>query len=146
MPALCDINFLAPLCYAHHQHYPLALNWLEQHDVPRAFAVCRMSQLGLLRLLCTQAVMHEDTLSTAEAWRVYDALMHDDRFVFALEPPGLDAALRRFTSRRAPVTGLWTDAYLAAFALAAGLQFVTFDRAFRNFTNLDLVLLGDTNP
>ena len=142
MPALCDINFLVPLCYAHHVHHTVAQDWLEQHDVPASFAICRMSQLGLLRLLCTEAVMCEDTLSAAEAWHVYDALMHDDRFVFIPESSGLDAALRRFASRRKPATRLWTDAYLAAFALAAGLQFITFDSDFRQFAGLDLVLLG----
>jgi predicted nucleic acid-binding protein len=34
------------------------------------------------------------------------------------------------------------DAYLAAFALAGGHQMVTNDTAFRQFSGLDLVLLG----
>lgn len=143
MPALCDVNFLAPLCYAHHTQHVIARNWMQQHDVPRAFAICRVSQIGLLRLLCTAAVMREDTLSAAEAWHVYDALMHDDRFVFFSEPSGLDAALRRFSSSHRPATRLWTDAYLAAFATTAGLQLVTFDQDFRQFDGLDLVLLGN---
>jgi predicted nucleic acid-binding protein len=34
------------------------------------------------------------------------------------------------------------DAYLAAFALAGGYQFVTIDKAFAQFDGLDLVLLS----
>jgi predicted nucleic acid-binding protein len=34
------------------------------------------------------------------------------------------------------------DAYLAAFALAGGYRMVTTDTAFRQFSVLDLVLLG----
>lgn len=37
--------------------------------------------------------------------------------------------------------GLWTDAYLAAFAQAADLMLATFDRGFRRFVDLRLVLL-----
>ena len=34
-----------------------------------------------------------------------------------------------------------TDAYLAAFALSAGLRLVTFDQGFALFPGLDLLLL-----
>ncbi len=33
------------------------------------------------------------------------------------------------------------DAYLAAFANASGLQIASFDRDFKQFTDLDLLLL-----
>jgi toxin-antitoxin system PIN domain toxin len=143
MPALCDVNFLASLCYQHHSHHTFAIKWLEQHDVERAFAISRISQMGLLRMLGTRSIMNENTLTAHDTWRVYDALIDDDRFVFIPEPLNLDKTLRRLTSRHSPITGLWTDAYLAAFAITAGLQFVTFDKGFRQFPDLDLVLLGD---
>ena len=143
MPVLCDVSYLASLCYQHHHHHALALKWLERHDVARSLAICRISQLGLLRLLGTRSVMNEDTLSAHEAWRVYDQLIHDDRFVFISEPSDLDKTLRPLTSRHTPITSLWSDAYLAAFAITSGLQFVTFDKGFRQFADLDLVLLGD---
>ena len=37
---------------------------------------------------------------------------------------------------------LWQDAYLAAFAVAAGLSLVTFDQGFRKFRRLQSIILG----
>jgi predicted nucleic acid-binding protein len=36
---------------------------------------------------------------------------------------------------------LWSDAYLAAFAIAGGYQLVTFDRGFKQYANLTATLL-----
>ena len=36
----------------------------------------------------------------------------------------------------------WTDAYLAAFAMASQAQLVTFDRGLRRFGGVDLLVLG----
>ena len=143
MPVLCDVSVLAALCYQHHSHYRIAHEWLDQHDTERSLTVCRASQLGLLRLLGTRSVMQDDVLTAYASWQVYDQLMDDDRFVFLHEPAGIDKSLRQLTLRRTPITSLWLDAYLAAFAMTAGLQFVTFDKGFRQFPDLDLTLLGD---
>jgi predicted nucleic acid-binding protein len=45
------------------------------------------------------------------------------------EPPGIEAAFRTRTLASEPAPKTWTEAYLAAFAEAAGLTLVTFDRA-----------------
>jgi predicted nucleic acid-binding protein len=36
---------------------------------------------------------------------------------------------------------IWNDAYLAAYALAAGLSLVTFDRGFAGYEELDHTIL-----
>ena len=62
----------------------------------------------------------------------------DSNVFIALAVSGqLSAAL---SSRSSPK--LWMDAYLAAFAELSGMRFVTFDKAFRQFPKLDLLLLG----
>jgi uncharacterized protein len=38
---------------------------------------------------------------------------------------------------------LWTDAYLAAFAIFSGARLVTFDMDFKRFPNLEMLLLKD---
>ena len=48
----------------------------------------------------------------------------------------------QFTLRNTSSPKLWMDAYLAAFARAGGYQFITTDRAFSQFTDLDLVLIA----
>lgn len=40
------------------------------------------------------------------------------------------------------LTKVWMDAYLAAFAQAAGARLVTNDVAFRAYPILDVVLIG----
>jgi len=142
MPSLCDVNFLVPVCYDHHVFHASALAWLASHNNAGEFLVCRASQLSLLRLLNNPAAMREDVLTVDEAWRVFDALLRDDRFALAVEPPGLEAVLRRLMRGAAFSPQLWQDAYLAAFAAAGGLSLVTFDAAFRRFDELDVALLA----
>jgi predicted nucleic acid-binding protein len=102
-----------------------------------------MSQLGLLRLLNSPTVMLGSPHDVRTAWRDYDMLMADDRFTFRDEPERLETQLRRIMPQKLVSPKLWQDAYLAAFAITAGLRFVTFDRAFRQFSDLDVVLLGN---
>jgi predicted nucleic acid-binding protein len=58
------------------------------------------------------------------------------------EPSGCESNLDQWASREASTPRLWTDAYLAAFAIAGGLRLVTFDRGFSRFPGLDLLLLS----
>jgi toxin-antitoxin system PIN domain toxin len=103
--------------------------------------VCRISQLGLLRLLSNPVVMLSSACTTDQAWRVYDTMMADDRFTFQGEPSGLEAKLRELTSGFPFSPKLWQDACLAAFAVTAGLRLVTFDGGFRKFKGLDCLVL-----
>ncbi len=76
------------------------------------------------------------------AWAIYDALQDDDRFLFTTEPLGTESAWRDYTLDETVSPKRWQDAYLAAFALRAGMEMVTFDRGFRQFEGLTLVLLS----
>jgi predicted nucleic acid-binding protein len=81
-------------------------------------------------------------LTNRQAWDAYHALLADDRIAFrADEPPGLDALWESLAVRDTASPKLWMDAYLAAFALAAGHRMVTTDAAFRQFRGLALELL-----
>jgi hypothetical protein len=66
---------------------------------------CRVTQIGLLRLLTSEIVMREDVLSTRKAWNVYQSVLEDNRIQFAPEP------------------------FLTAFARVTGMRLVTMDRA-----------------
>jgi predicted nucleic acid-binding protein len=101
-----------------------------------------MSQLSLLRLLTNASAMGEDVVSQAEAWRIYDLFFENGRTFLADEPKGLEEILRARTMRPQSSTKEWADAYLAAFAEAAGLRFVTFDRALAKRVQRS-VLLGE---
>lgn len=142
MPALVDVNVLLALVADRHVHHNLALRWAESVPADEAI-LCRVTQLGLLRLLNNPTVLGEEALEAAQCWAVWHQLLEDERFRFAPEePPGLDAALERYTVGRAFSPRLWTDAYLAAYAIAARLILVTFDRGFRGIPGLTCRVLG----
>jgi uncharacterized protein len=140
MPVLCDTNVLLALCYDRHSHHRSALAWLETQNEMSAI-LCRMTQLGLLRLLCHTTVMAEDVCTLPQAWAIYDQILADGRFTFCSEPSNLDLSLRRLTQPNTASPKLWQDAYLAAFAMDLGFRLVSFDRGFHQFEGLDLILL-----
>jgi uncharacterized protein len=142
MGGLCDVNWLVALCHRAHQHHRVAKDWLEAGGGDEGLAVCRVTQLGMLRLLTNPVIMKGEVCTTDEAWVAYDQMMSDPRFGYRDEPPGLSGKLLDFTRNFSFSPQLWQDAYLAAFALAAGLRLITFDRAFRKFKGLDCVVLA----
>jgi len=80
------------------------------------------------------SALWESALSNREAWAAYEALLADDRVMLqADEPPGIEARWRELTLRDTASPKLWTDAYLAAFSIAAGYRMVTTDAAFGQF-------------
>jgi len=144
MRALADVSWLLPLCYGSHEHHERARRWLESLPEGGEVVVCRLAQMGLLRLLSNPTVMGVDVCSTDAAWKLNDRLFSDSRFTLETEPPALEEALRGLTKGFPYSPKLWQDAYLAAFAVAAGLPLVTFDQGFRKFRPLrSLVLTPD---
>jgi uncharacterized protein len=124
-----DVNVWVALTCQGHSHHAVARKWFEglHEDVDIAF--CRFTQLSLLRLLTTRAVMLDEVMTQIEAWAAYDAWLRDDRVILLEEPANLEPSFRALSKRHHPDSKIWADAYLAAFASLAGLELVTFDRA-----------------
>lgn len=136
-----DVNVWVALTYGAHVHHSTARVWFEALDPEDRICFCRFTQLSLLRLLTTPAVMGADEAMTqTEAWQAYDRWMDDGRILFLDEPPNLETAFRTLSRRSAPTPKTWSDAYLAAFAAVSDMRFVTFDRWFIGKVN-DLVVL-----
>jgi hypothetical protein len=121
-----DVNVWLALVSHEHVHSAIARRWWNSSSGQIAF--CRLSQLGLLRLLTTAAVMGNKPLSFDAAWRVYDSLLADDRVVFSPEPSRVDTIFRTNATGPASAPKVWADAWLLAIAEAAGGVLVTFDR------------------
>ena len=137
---LADANVWLALAFSDHQHHAKAREWFDA--LPEgAAAFCRVTQLALLRHLTNAKIMGRFVQSQQDAWRNYDWLANDPRVVWLNEPAGLEAAFRGFAQSSSPAHERWTDAYLAAFALACAAQLVTFDRGFSRFAGLDLFAL-----
>jgi toxin-antitoxin system PIN domain toxin len=134
-----DINVWLALTYEAHSHHIAARTWLGDADHARLF-FCRHTQLGLLRLLSAEAVMGEDAMNQADAWRAYDRWLEDDRVEFIEEPPDLEPIFRGMSKLQRPAPKDWADSYLVAFASASQLTIVTFDRALRGKARSGLLL------
>jgi uncharacterized protein len=142
MPSLCDANVLLAICHNRHTLHEKALQWLDSITNDGEIIVCRWVQLALLRLLNNPVTMQGMPRTVKQAWIDYDMLMSDGRFIYFDEPEQLESVLRSLMDKHQYAPKLWPDAYLAAFALSGKSRLVTFDRGFRNFAGLDLVLLG----
>lgn len=142
---LCDSNVWLALALSRHVHQPVAAGWLESVAEPGSICFCRATQQTFLRLLTNAAVLApygNPPLANRQAWDVYEALLADDRIVMrAEEPTELESLWKEFTVRDPASPKLWMDAYLAAFASAAGWRMVTTDAAFKQFPGLDLLVL-----
>jgi toxin-antitoxin system PIN domain toxin len=137
-----DINVWVALTHAAHVHHLVVHDWFESLEGAGHLCFCRFTQLGFLRLLTAETVMGDEVLTQAEAWKVYDQWLRDDRVAFVDEPSGIERRFRARSRSRQAAPKAWADAYLAAFAEAATLTLVTFDRAFRGHL-ASLVLLSD---
>jgi uncharacterized protein len=84
--------------------------------------------------------MGVDVVTQAEAWRIYDMFYENGRTFFADEPRGIEDLFRARTSKKRSSMKEWADSYLTAFAEAAGLGFVTFDRALAGRTKGSILL------
>jgi toxin-antitoxin system PIN domain toxin len=136
-----DINVWVALTYERHVHHSVARKWFDGLETSARLFFCRFTQLGLLRLLCAEAVMGPDQAkSQKEAWSAYDAWLDDDRVDMLDEPAELETNFRALTRSPQPATKDWADSYLVAFALAARLTIVTFDSAMRAKANAPLLL------
>ena len=123
-----DINVWVALTYEGHTYHQTAADWYAALSPEAALVFCRFTQLGLLRLLTTAAVMGDEVMTQPEAWRAYDSWHKDPRIEFADEPSEVEVRFRALTRLRQPATRDWADSYLAAFAAAGQLTLVTFDR------------------
>ena len=137
-----DINVWLAVAYRGHRHHPIAAAWFEQVGAEQAI-LCRLTQLGLLRLLTMPAVMREDVKSQRGAWDVYDRFMSDERVTFypEAEPERIESMFRQLTATPRFAPQQWPDAYLAAFARCGNLTLVTFDKALGKLSGSDALLL-----
>jgi toxin-antitoxin system PIN domain toxin len=124
-----DVNVWLALSSPDHQRFTSAWNWYGALPSETALLFCRITQLGLLRLLTTQSVMGKGTLTQAQAWQAYDRWLEAGGTEFVTEPPELEPAFRSRSGAAQASPKDWADAYLAAFAKAAQLTLVTFDQA-----------------
>mgnify|MGYP006293052819 CR=1 FL=1 len=138
---LLDVNVWLALAFDSHRHHVSAAAWFDSAP-DESCCFCRLTQMGFLRIATTPRLMMERALQLNEAWQIYDQLYEDPRVVYIEEPAGVEPAWRAFTQRQTFSPKLWNDAYVAAFAGVAGLEVITFDKGFAQYTGLQSTILA----
>ena len=137
---LPDINVWLAFSVADHAHHQRARRyWYEEAGAELAF--CRVTVLGFLRLSTNATVMGGKPFTVPQAWEAYSAFRQLPEVLLAGEPEGCEGWLERWAMGNHLTPRKWTDAYLAAFAKAAGLRLVSFDGGFTHYDGLDLLHL-----
>jgi toxin-antitoxin system PIN domain toxin len=137
---LPDVNVWLALIAEGHRHHAVARTWFSQ-QTGDSVAFCRITHVGLLRLLTNPHVVPLATAIIQLAWDRIEQLRTDRRVVFSPETQAIEPIWRDLMTRRGVGPSAWTDAYLAAFAMCHGHSLVTFDTDFHRWPMLDTILL-----
>ncbi len=140
-PALVDVNVVLPLLMPQHEAHAAAMAWLSGHSAGTVHFAWP-TQLGVLRLLSQPRVMGPSALGPDRALQTWNDLVSaiGMQEIVSL-PPEHAQYLSRLVAGRAATPNLWTDAWLAALALALDYEMVSFDKGFRSFRGVSLRLL-----
>ena len=79
-------------------------------------------------------------LTQVQAWSVLDQFAANARVGYLDEPSGVAEVFRSLTRRDRPATNTWSDAYIAAVSLQAGMVVATMDQDFLELGAPSLVL------
>jgi hypothetical protein len=142
---LADVNLWLATVVEAHPHHAAAMAWWRDGVLRSGsrVAMCRLTQLGLVRLLTNEQVMGPGKRSNAQAWAMQRQLLEQRNVAWvAAEPAGMDAILDELAERVGSSASFWSDAYLVALARAADMTLASFDRGYRRFPRLSLNLLG----
>ena len=139
--SLPDVNIWIALVAEGHLHHVTARDWFTA-QAHTSVAFCRITQMGLLRLLTNSNVMGRNPRTMVQAWKIFEQLRADRRLVFATEPDRIEPTWRQLMTQAGVGPSSWTDAYLAAFAEAHSYSLVTFDTGFERWQALNLTLLS----
>ncbi len=140
MRDLLHASVWLPLSVPDHVHYARARRYWDD-QAPSSVAFCRVTALALLRHLTNPRILGEVTLDGGAAWRALQAWLALPEITFLGEPAGLNELLGQWAGKFDLRGGKWTDAYLAAFAVASGCRLVAFDGDFRRFPGLEFLHL-----
>jgi toxin-antitoxin system PIN domain toxin len=138
---LLDVNVWLAAVWSRHSLHHKAKRWFDAEDDEIGF--CRITQMGLLRLMTNPTITRNDALTRRQAWNLMEDLMSDPRVRYLAEPQGLVSLWAAFSKRDDKSHLLWTDDYLAAFAQAASAELVTFDRGFhKRYASVSISILS----
>ena len=142
---LVDTNVWLALLEEKHVLHPTIMAWWQALHEEDSILFCRSTQQSFLRLRTTDAVsaaygLKPDT--NVKAWQIFRTLLKDERIQLVEEPVAVEPKWKALAAVGTTSPKLWMDAYLAAFAITGSYGLVTTDKAFKQFKELDLLLLN----
>jgi toxin-antitoxin system PIN domain toxin len=144
LACLIDTNVWVALAFPTHPRHESAASAVARCSSGWPAVFCRATQQSFLRIATTPVVLNTygaAAMTNRDAWVVLSRFLATPWVDFYEEPPEVFAQWHDLGARATTSPKLWMDAYLAAFAIRADLQFLTLDKGFRQFKGLDLNLL-----
>ena len=137
MPAcLLDGNVWLAAAFAAHPAHGVARRVLDQASAYEPALWCRATQQSFLRLASTPVITAAYGVAkatNADAWVALEAFLALPQVDVIDEPLELARHWRQLGAIEQSAPKRWMDAYLAAFAMAAGVLLVSLDRDFSHF-------------
>jgi toxin-antitoxin system PIN domain toxin len=145
--SLIDINVWIAATFPTHPCHQKAQQPLARATPAAPAVFCRTTQQGFLRLASNPAQLKAYGavgLTNRDALVALNAFLALPQVCERAEPPGLVPLWHRLATRDTASPKVWMDAYLAAFAIHAGLRLVTLDQDFKSFVaqGLDCAWIG----
>ena len=141
---LFDTNVWIALTFQSHPIHTAANAVYARVTADRKAYFCRSTQQSFLRLISSAkftAHYGSTALSNRDAFAELDGLMQRPNVSYLDEPQDILPDWKAYADLTTASPKRWMDAYLAAFAVKAGLEFVSNDAAFKSFAGLALVSL-----
>ncbi len=135
-----DLNVWLALADPDHEHHPRARHYWDGESA-NAIAFCRVTMLGLLRLLTNPKVMAGHPFTAPEAWAAYEAFASLPEIRFLEESAAAEEQFTRWTKTPDFPAHRWTDAWIAALAHSAQARAISFDADFSTFDGLPFLHL-----
>jgi toxin-antitoxin system PIN domain toxin len=144
---LFDTSVWLAATFDQHPAHRVARQALREATATNPAVFCRATQQSYLRLISTAALVKAygvQPLTNKNAMLALDQLQALPQVAWQSEPAGVFEFWRRLAALESASPKVWMDAYLAAFAMAAGLRLLTLDKDFKSFTpiGLNLALLS----
>ena len=140
MPAcLLDGTVWLAAAFAAHPAHGAARLVLQEASADEPALWCRATQQSFLRLASTPVITAAygvAKVTNADAWVALEAFLALPQVDVIDEPLGLARHWRPLGAIEQSAPKRWMDAYLVAFAIAAGVLFVSLDRDFSHFEQI----------
>lgn len=146
---LVDTSVWLAAFFEEHEFFTRANAFIKTRSAGNPAMFCRATEQSWLRLVTTPSLhriynthttTNRDAIVVLKDWRSKAGIQCLDA-----EPAGTNELWLELAAIPSASPKVWMDAYLAAFAIRAGISFATLDSDFRQFeaAGLDLRLLTE---